>query len=57
MDNEHIYMNTIQVVSPIIESKHHYYKLEVIRSIVLLINIKLSGSISYNLFSLQQHIN
>ena len=29
MIGEHIYMNTIQVVSPYLECKHHWYKLKV----------------------------
>ena len=52
---EHIYMNTIQVVSPNLECKHHCYKLEVMSRIILLKYLKLSRSISYNFTSLHQH--
>ena len=55
MISEHIYVNTIQVVSPDLECKHHYCKLEVISLIVLLMNLKLSRGISYHLTSLHQH--
>ena len=37
MISEHIYMNTIQVVSPDLECNHHCCKLEVMSWIVLLI--------------------
>ena len=37
MISEHIYMNTIQIVSPDLEFKHHCCKLEVMSWIVLLI--------------------
>ena len=56
MVTEHIYMKTIQVVSLYIECKHHYFKIEVMSWIVLLKDLKLSKSISYNLISLHQHI-
>ena len=55
MISEHIYVNTIQVVSPDLECKHHYCKLEVMSWIVLLMNLKLSRGISYHLTSLHQH--
>ena len=55
MIGEHIYMNTIQVVSPYLECKHHYCKLEVMSWIVLLMSLKLSGGISYHLNSLLNH--
>ena len=55
MIGEHIYMNTIKVVSPYLEFKHHCCKLEVMSWIVLLMNLKLSRGISYHLTSLYQH--
>ena len=54
MIGEHIYMNTIQVVSPYLECKHHCCKLEVMSWIVLLMHLKLSRGIRYNLISLHQ---
>ena len=57
MIGEHIYMNTIQVVSPYLECKHHYCNLEVMSWIVLLMHIKLSSGISFNLIYLYQHTN
>ena len=56
MIGEHIYMKTIQVVSPYIECKHHCCKLEVMSWIVLLMYLKLSRGIRYNLMSLHQHL-
>ena len=55
MIGEHIYMNTIQVVSPYLECKHHCCNLEVMSWIVLLMHLKLSRGIRYNLISLYQH--
>ena len=55
MIGEHIYMNTIQVVSPYVECKHHFYKVEVMSWIVLLMHLKLSRCVRYNLISLHQH--
>ena len=55
MIGEHIYMNTIQVVSAYLEYKHHYCNLQVMSWIVLLMHLKLSRDISYNLFSLHQY--
>ena len=55
MVSEYIYVNTIQVVSPKLECKHHFWKLEVMSCIVLLMNLKLSRGISYHLTSLHQH--
>ena len=49
---EHIYANTIQVMSPNLKCKHHCCKLEVMSQIILLMYLKLSRSISYNLTSL-----
>ena len=49
MIGEHIYMNTIQVVSAYLEYKHHCCKLEVMSWIVLLMHLNLSRSISYHL--------
>ena len=49
MIGEHIYMNTIQVVSPYLECKQHSCKLEVMSWIVLLMHLKLSRGIRYNL--------
>ena len=40
MVSEHIYMNSIQVVSPDLEFKYYFCKLEVIIWIVLLIHLK-----------------
>ena len=39
MIGEHIYMNTIQVVSPYLECKNHCCKLEVMSWIVLLMHL------------------
>ena len=55
MVSKHIYMNTIQVVSPYLECKRHCCKLEVMSWIVLLMHLKLSRGIRYNLISLHQH--
>ena len=55
MVSEHIYVNTIQVVSLDIECKHHCCKHEVMSWIVLLMNLKLSRGISLHLTSLHQH--
>ena len=55
MIGEHIYMNTIKLVSPYLECKPHCCKLEVMSWIVLLMNLKLSRGIRYNLISLPQH--
>ena len=55
MISEHIYLNTIQVVSPDLECKHHYCKLEVMSWIVLLMDLILSIIIRYNVISLHQH--
>ena len=55
MVSEHIYVNTIQVVSPDLEYKHHCCKLEVISWIVFLMNHKLSRGISYHLTSMHQY--
>ena len=55
MVSEHIYVNTIQIVSPDLECKHHCCKLEVMSWIVLLINLKLYRGKSYHLTSLHQH--
>ena len=55
MIGEHIYMNTIQVVSRYLEWKLYCYKLEVMSWIVLLMHLKLAKSISYNLILLHQH--
>ena len=55
MIGEHIYMNTIQVVSPYLECKNHCCKLEVMSWIVHLIYLKLSRGIRYNLISLHKH--
>ena len=55
MVSEYIYVNTIQVVSPDLECKHHCCKLEFMSWIVLLMNLKLSKEIRYNLISLHQH--
>ena len=55
MVSEHIYMKTIQVVSPDFECKNHCCKLEVLSRIVLLIHLMMYRSISYNLISLHQH--
>ena len=55
MVSEHIYVNTIQLVSPDLELKHHCYKLEVMSWIVLLMHLKLSRSISYHLTSMHQY--
>ena len=52
---EHMYVNTIHVVSPDLECKHQCCKLEVMSLIVLLMNLKLSRGISYHLTSLHQH--
>ena len=41
MIGEHVYMNTIQVVSPYLECKQHCFKLEVMSWIVLLMHLKL----------------
>ena len=54
MVSKHIYVNTIQVVSPDLECKHHYCTLEV-SWIVLLMNLKLSRGMSSHLTSLHQH--
>ena len=55
MVSEHIYMNIIQVVSLDLECKHHCYKLKVLSWIALLMHLKLSKSICYNLTLLHQH--
>ena len=55
MIGEHIFMNTIQVVSPDLECKHHCCKIEVMSWIVFLMNLKLSRGISYHLTFLHQH--
>ena len=52
MVSKHIYMKTMQVVSPYLECKHHYFKLEVMSWIVLHIHLR---GIRYNLISLHQH--
>ena len=57
MIGERIYMNTIQVVSPYLECKHHCCKLEVMSGMVLFMYLKLSRNISYNFTLLYQHIN
>ena len=56
MIGEHIYMNTIQVVSLYVECKYHCCKLEFMSWIVLLMRLKLPRGISYHLTSLHQHI-
>ena len=53
--SEHIYVNTIQVVSPYLECKHHFFKIEVMSWIVLLMHLKISRGIRYNLIYLHQH--
>ena len=55
MISGHIYMNTIQVVSPYLECKHNFCKLEVMSWIVLFMKLKLSRGISFYLTSLHQH--
>ena len=55
MVSELIYMNTIQVVSPYLECKHHCCNLEVMSWIVLLMHLRPSIGIRYNLISLHQH--
>ena len=55
MISKHIYVNTIQVVSPYLECKYYCYKLEAMSWIVLRMNLKLSRSISYNLITLTQY--
>ena len=55
MIGEHIYMNTIQILSAYLECKHHSCKLEVMSWIVLLMHLKLSRGIRYNLIFLHQH--
>ena len=55
MIGEHIYMNTIKVMSPYLECKHHCCKLEVMNWIVLLMHLKLSRGITYDLMSFHQH--
>ena len=52
MIGELIYMNNLQVMSPYIECRHHCWKLEVMSWIVLLVHLKLSRGIRYNLISL-----
>ena len=52
--SEIIYMNTIQIVSPYLECKYYYLKLEVMSWIVLPMNLKLSRNISYDIISLHQ---
>ena len=52
MTGEHIFMNTIQVVSPDLMSKHHCCNLEVMSWIVFLMNVKLSTDIIYHHISL-----
>ena len=55
MVSEYIYVNTIQVVSPDLACKHYYCKLEVMSWIVLLMHLKLSRVIRYNLIAFHQH--
>ena len=55
MVSENINVNSIQVVSPYLEFKHHCCKLEVMSWIVLLMHLKLSRNISYHLTSLNLH--
>ena len=55
MVRECIYLNTIQVVSLDIECKHNCCKLKVMSWIVLLMHLKLSRGIRYNLIALHQH--
>ena len=52
MIGELIYMKNLQVMSPYIECRHHCWKLEVMSWIVLLVHLKLSRGIRYNLISL-----
>ena len=52
---EHIYIETIQVVSPYLVYKQHGCKLKVMCWIVILMHLKLSRSISYHLTSLYKH--
>ena len=49
MVSEHIYVNTIQVVSPDLECNHHCCKIEVMSWIVFLIPLKLSRTITITL--------
>ena len=55
MVSEYIYVNTIKVVSPDLECKHHSCTVEVMSWIVLLTKLKLSRGISYYLTSVHQH--
>ena len=55
MIGEHIYMNTIQVLFPYLECKHHCCTLEVMSWIVPLMYLKLFTGIRYNLISLHKH--
>ena len=51
MIGEHIYIDTIQIVSPYLECKHHCFKLKVMSWIVLLMHLMFSRSIRYHLIS------
>ena len=55
MISEHIYMNTIQLVSPDLKCKHHSLMVEVMSWIVLLMHLNQFRIICYNLTSLHQH--
>ena len=52
---EYIYMNTIETVTLYFQGKYYCFKLEIMRWIILLVNLKLSGGISYDFTILHQY--
>ena len=53
--NEHIYINTVKIVKPYFQSEHYNNQLKIMGWVILLVNLKISGGISYNFVILHQY--
>lgn len=49
MDDGHIHMNTIEIMMKYYEIKYHCCLLDIVSRVILLVNLKLSRGIVYNL--------
>lgn len=52
MVSEHVHMHSIQIVMSDLKCEYYHCQLDIMSSIVLLMDLKLSGSIGYYLPSL-----
>ena len=55
MDDGHIHMNTIEIMMKYYEIKYHCCLLDIVSRVILLVNLKLSGGISYDFTILHQY--